>query len=502
MIRSLAARPGRSCRAGLALTAGLLLLLAGCYTPNETPPPPTPTPKRPFTVMSTDPIRVVDPAAVVDQGSAILAQNVYQRLMTADPGSSAPKPDAAARDCLFSAPTVVTCTLNTDLKFQNGHEFTSSDVKFSIERLTRLDIPGSSASLFSSLRRIETPDPLTVRFVLSRPDREFQWALASIGASVVDEEAYDADEIRAPDQPIIGSGPYQVSRFQPEELQLARFADYKGRTPGRLEGLVYKTAPDSGTIEEAIADAQVDVVWRGLNAAAVTRLRQQATAAPNSADGFTGRPLTGARVHQLLWNPDSRAGQNTAVRKAIALALQSDRTLDSIVPPTVSGYVSSFPVGGVANPQVTWPKRIQLTLSYDPTSPDDRDLANQIRSRLEDTGGLSVRLRPQDAAADLNLADRKAWSATPVAWLQPYLASPPESSREAVQTLEAQFRAATEDAQAQALVAQLQNRAASDLTVLPISQSDEYLFIRVGVDVDPLSFGPGWQLGFWGMSGG
>jgi peptide/nickel transport system substrate-binding protein len=484
------------------LIVGVLLLLAGCYTPNENPIPPSPTPKRPFTVMSTDPIRVVDPAAVVDQGSAILAQNVYQRLMTADPGTNALKPDAA-RECRFiTSPTVYTCSLNTELKFQNGHDLTSSDVKFSIERLTRLDIPGSSASLFSSLRRVQTPDPMTVEFVLSRPDSQIGWALASIGASIVDEELYDADELRPLDQPIVGSGPFQVSRFQPEELQLGLFADYKGRTPGRLPGLVYKVAPDSGTIEEAIADAQVDVVWRGLNAAAVTRLRQQASAAPNSPDGFTGRPLTGARVHQLLWNPASKAGENAAVRKAIALALQSDRTLDSIVPPTVSGYVSSFPVGGVAEPQVTWPKRIQLTLSYDPTSPDDRDLANQIRSRLEDTGGLSVRLRPEDAAADLDLADRKAWSATPVAWLQPYLTAPPESSRSAVQTLETQFRASSEDAQAQSLIGQLQSRAASDLTVLPISQTDEYLFIRVGVDVDPLSFGPGWQLGFWGMSGG
>src|SRR5690606_40254237 len=83
--------------------------------------------------MSTDPIRVVDPAAVVDQGSAILVMNVYQRLMTADPGSDAPKPDAA-RDCMFTSATVYTCTLNTDLKFQNGHQLTSSDVKFSIER--------------------------------------------------------------------------------------------------------------------------------------------------------------------------------------------------------------------------------------------------------------------------------------------------------------------------------------------------------------------------------
>lgn len=477
-----------------------VLLLAGCYTPNN-PPPPEPSPARPFTVMSTDPIRVVDPAAVADQGSAILAQSVYQRLMTADPGDSALKADAA-RNCWYTSTTVYTCDLNTELKFHNGHELTSSDVKFSIERLTRLDIDGSSASLFSSLRRIETPDPLTVEFVLSRPDRDIGWALASIGASIVDEELYDADEVRPLDQPIVGSGPYQVSRFEPEALQLALFADYKGRTPGGLPGLVYRVAPDTGTIEEAIEDAEVDVVWRGLNAAAVTRLQQQASQAPNSPEGFTDRPVPGARIQQLLWNPDSRAGQNADVRKAIAHALQADRTLDSIVPPTVTGYVSSFPVGGVTDPKVTWSRRIQLTLSYDPASPDEQDLANQIRSRLEDTGGLSVRLRPMEPAADLILADRKAWTATPIAWLQPYLAAPLESSQQDVSELETKYRAAIEDGPAQALIGELQTKAAEDLTVLPISQSDEHLFIRVGVDVDPGSFGPGWQLGFWGMSGG
>ena len=38
--------------------------------------------------------------------------------------------------------------------------------------------------------------------------------------------------------------------------------------------------------------------------------------------------------------------------------------------------------------------------------------------------------------------------------------------------------------------------------MLPISQSDEYLYARAGVEVNALSFGPGWQLGMWGISGG
>ena len=117
--------------------------------------------------MSTDQIRVTDPAAITDAASTVLSLNVFQRLMTADPGGSVLKPDAA-RDCLFTSSTTYTCTLNEDLAFHNGHPLTSSDVKFSIERAARLNVPGSRRSL-SSLRRIQTPDQKTVRFVLSRP---------------------------------------------------------------------------------------------------------------------------------------------------------------------------------------------------------------------------------------------------------------------------------------------------------------------------------------------
>lgn len=481
-----------------------VLALTACDTP--IPPTPTPTPAatpRPFTVMSTMRILTTDPAAMTDQGSTTIAVNVFQRLMTAGPGQSAINGDAA-RDCLFTSKATLTCTLNKDLKFSNGHALTSSDVKFSIDRALRLNVAGSSTATFSSLRRIETPDEMTVKFILRQPDTQFVWALASPAASIVDEESYDPDQITGPKDSIIGSGPFTLAGRTEDEIQFARYRGYAGRTPAVLDDLVYRSMPDSASIEDAMMKGKVDVVWRGLDSAAVIRMTDQIqqSADRKTMGGFSQQVLPGTRVLELEWSPTSPMRSNQDLRKAVASALRGDRTLDSVVPIGVPGHAASFPLGGRVTPKVTWKTRINLTLSYDPGAPDGRDLANQMRTRLEDTGGLSVRVRPGDPGADLQLVDRLAWTPTALAWLQPYLSAPSAVSKESVSRTETKFRMTFDDAAAESLLASLQKYAALDQLVLPISQSDAYAYTGGGVSMAGTSYGPGWQLGLFGISRG
>ena len=218
--------------------------------------------------------------------------------------------------------------------------------------------------------------------------------------------------------------------------------------------------------------------------------------------GYSQLELPGVRVLQLQWSPTSRERRSKPLRSAIALALQGDRTSASLVPAGVVGHAAVFPQGGKASPKVTWKNRINLSLGYDPTTPNAQDIAIQIRTRLENTGGLSVKLVPGEAGADLNLVDRKAWTATALAWLQPYLDAPLPDVADTVSTLETVFRRATPGPEADQLLIALQKQTAVDLTALPISQSDEYLWARTGVEVNQTSFGPGWQLGLWGISSG
>ena len=210
--------------------------------------------------------------------------------------------------------------------------------------------------------------------------------------------------------------------------------------------------------------------------------------------------LTGTRVLQLNWSATSPMRADRGLRQAIALALQGDRTSDSVVPGGVAGHIPSFPLGGRVKPKVTWKNRINLTLGYDPTAPNSQDVATQLRTRLENLGGLSVRLRPADAGADLQLVDRKAWTATALAWLQPYLDATLPATASTVTAEVAEYRRTYDDATANRLLAALQKQTATDLVVLPITQSDETYYTRAGVQVAAGSYGPGWQLGLFGIS--
>lgn len=452
--------------------------------------------------MTTDTIKTADPAAVADTGSTMLTQNVFQRLMTMDPTQPQWLKTDAAQECEYPTKTVYECVLRQGLKFSNGDPLTSADVKFSIQRALRLDVPGSSASLLGSLRRIETPDKLTVRFVLSRYDTQFSRALAGPAASIVDAKVYNPDRLQSLEQPIVGSGPFKVIKITKDELDLGKYLGYRGYAMAQVGNAVIRTMPDSASIEEAMRRHQTDVVWRGLSSAAQQRLQAQISSSKDqtSKAGFRQLALPGGRVEQLLWNPDSKHRGSSALRAVIAAALQEDRTMDSVVPTTVPGHRASFPLGGKADIKVTWGNRIPLTLGYDPTAPNSLDLATQIRTRLENTGGLSVLLRPNDPGADLQLVDRKAWTPTGVAWLQPVIDNPLKAQQSQIAAgLQKARQAGVGSPQLSSALAELQQAAAEAKTVLPISQAPEYVYIGPGTTAAANGFGPGWQLGLWGM---
>ena len=212
----------------LATACAMVGGASGCIRTPQPLPTGTQTsvdPNRQFTVMTGQRATTTDPAGVRNDSDSMVVLDLYQRLMLLQPTTQLLKPDLA-KECLYTAPTVFECTLPKDMEFSSGHELTSSDVKFSLMRALRL--APAQLSLLRALRTIETPDPWTVRFRLKYPDNQFGTGLAVPAASVVDEEAYDADKLRPVNQAPVGSGPYTLEAWDNRGLTIAKFADYVG----------------------------------------------------------------------------------------------------------------------------------------------------------------------------------------------------------------------------------------------------------------------------------
>lgn len=89
---------------------------------------------------TTDKVVNLDPAAAYDNGSSVVQTQVYPFLMTTPYGSPNVKPDLAT-SASFTSPTEYTVKLRSGVKWQNGHDLTSSDVKFSFDRQVTIADP-------------------------------------------------------------------------------------------------------------------------------------------------------------------------------------------------------------------------------------------------------------------------------------------------------------------------------------------------------------------------
>lgn len=488
----------------LLAVAASVVLLTGCTMPPAPEPVESPAmtssaAPRPFTVTTTEVPTTFDPAAATTSADALVALNAFSRLMVVHPQRGDLKPDLA-RDCLYTSPTTYQCDLPPGLTFHNGHALTASDVKFSIERAYRLSVPRSSIQLFDSLERVDVVDDQTVSFVLKYADSQFGYALATPAASIVDEEIYDPDAARSNDGQVVGSGPYQLVTTAPDRLVFDRFDTYKGALAGQIDEIQVSFAADSAAVEQAVAEASTDVVWRSLNGAALQRLSAEMDANDGATkEGFTQVELPQVRVQRLVFHPGSPYRENPSVRSAVAAALQADRTLGSIVPPTVEGAVDAFAVGGSGQVPDLGGQRLRLTLAYSSRAPGQRDLASMLRDRLEESAGMSVQLVADTNDADLLLTDRPAWVNTAFGWLQSYVDDALPGSQAKVDDLVKRARETTDPSTRLALLAEIQQQAAVDLTVLPISIGPETMLLGPGTSLQGQPFGPAWQLGLWSL---
>ena len=300
-----------------------------------------------ITVGTTDAVTSLDPAGAYDAGSWALFSNVFQSLLTFEPGGADPVPDAAD-SCAFVGTDLRTyrCELREGLTFPSGREMTAEDVKYSFDRVKKIKSDVGPSSLLETLSSVSA-DGLKVTFHLSSPDATFPFKVATGAGSIVDRNKYPADGLRT-DNGVDGTGAYELTAYtKDKKAVLAPNENYKGavKNTGRPVELLYYANPDK--LNSAWKAKKVDVATRQLPPKVLAQL--------NASDpGQRVSESDSAETRNLYLNTRSSSPlHDTKVRQAMAWLINReqlaatvyDGTVDplySLIPTGITGHTTSF----------------------------------------------------------------------------------------------------------------------------------------------------------------
>ena len=537
----------RSVALGVGLAASALVL-AGCGgSGNAGSTSSAGTAGGALTIGTTDKVTKLDPAGSYDNGSFAVMNQVFPFLMNTPYGSPDVKPDIA-ESASFTSPTEYTVKLKPGLKFANGHDLTSSDVKFTFDRQLKINDPNGPASLLGNLASVSAPDPTTVVFKLKLAnDQTFAQVLSSPAGPIVDEQVFSPTALTS-DQDIVKgdafAGQYTITSYDFNNLvQYKANPDYQGLLgPAKTGTINVKYYAEEPNLKLDVASNAIDVAFRSLSATDVADLRTN-----NKVKVVDG---PGGEIRYIVFNfntmpfgakasgadPKKALAVRTAMadlidRKAISSQVFKDTytPLYSYVPQGLTGATESLkPLygdgsGGPSTDKakqvlsaagVTTPLEIHLQYTTEHYGPNSSDEYAMIKDQLEASGLFKVDLQSteyvqysKDRVADVYPMYQLGWFPdysdadnylTPFFTKNNFLAN--HYDNPAVQKLIDQQLVETDKATRTKIIGQIQDDVAKDLPTIPLLQGAQVAVVASNVSGADQTLDPSFKFRYAALS--
>ncbi|MEU3980378.1 ABC transporter substrate-binding protein [Streptomyces sp. NPDC026672] len=293
-----------------------------------------------ISVGTTDAVTSLDPAGAYDAGSWALFSNVFQSLLTFEPDGVTPVPDAA-KSCAFVGTGLKTyrCELRSGLDFPSGRAMTAEDVKYSFDRVKKINSDVGPVSLLSTLGSVSADSTDVVTFHLSSPDATFPFKVATGAGAIVDRDKYPANALRS-GTGVDGTGPYTLTSYTKDKrADLAPNARYKGAVSGTGRPIDLLYYGDANKLNNAWKAKQIDVATRTLPPGVLSRLSA-------SDPGQRVTESDSAETRNLYFN--TRSGSplhDVRVRRAMAWLIDRERLAAQVYDGTVDPLYSLIPTG-------------------------------------------------------------------------------------------------------------------------------------------------------------
>src|SRR4051812_11165904 len=550
-------RSGSSSRRRVVATAGVAataLVLTACGGSNNDNSGSSSGGGGTLTIGTSDKITTLDPAGAYDNGSFTVMNQVYPFLMNTPPGSPDVEPDIA-ESADFTSPTDFTVKLKPGLKFVNGHDLTSSDVKFSFDRILKINDANGPASLLANLASTDATDDTTVVFHLKAGnDQTFPAILSTPAASIVDEQVLSPDKL-TPDADIVKgngfAGQYRLTQYKINDLlQYQANPNYKGLLgPAKTKNVNVKYYAYASNLKLDVQQGNVDVAWRSLSATDIDSLKKNSNV--KVVDG------PGGEIRYIVFNfntmpygattPEKDPAKALAVRQATADLIDRQQIATQVYKGTYTplySFIASGQLGanealkgkygdGKGGPDadkakqalaaagVTTPVNLSLQYvadgHYGPSSGDEYAL---IKDQLESSGLFKVNLQStayvqysKDRVKDVYPAYQLGWFpdySDPDDYLTPFFLNTATTStflanhynNDAINQLIQQEATTADKAQRTALIQQIQDKEADDLATVPFLQGAQVAVVGKDVSGTETTLDPSFKFRYAALSKG
>ena len=238
-----------------------------------------------------------------------------------------------------------TFTLHQGVKFHDGSECTSADVKASWDKIVSppAGLVSPRKSEYQAIKSIEAPDPYTVIFHLHYPSTSFLTGLAHPANFIYAKKYLDQDPNWYKTN-VMGTGPYTFKNWvRGSSLEVERNPNYFKKELPYLDGIKYYMIKDLSARAKSVRTGRTDVELRGFPPAEVEAIQKQ------MGDTVVVRYPKALSHWGVAFNVDHKPFDDQRVRQAMSLAINRYEMAKVIGP--LTGLET---VGGLMHPDTPW----------------------------------------------------------------------------------------------------------------------------------------------------
>lgn len=288
--------------------------------------------------MNTD-VQSMDPQIQNDTTSEQVVKMLYNTLLKFEDDGTVVG-DLAESWSVSEDKLTWTFNLKQGVKFHNGKELTSADVKATFDRALNAEAGGlRTTEIIKMFTSVEAPDPYTVTITTDGPYGPMESLMCNMSLGIMDAdyiEKYGLD-LGTSVEGENGTGPFKVVSWErDQEIVVERFDDYFG-TPAKLQTVVYTIIPEAASRVIALETGEVDVIDKPTDED-LARLEAD-------TENYTvlRKPTISQRLFRFGCNDPIMS--NTKVRQAIVYAIDRQAIIDALF--AGSAYPSTAPLAPV-----------------------------------------------------------------------------------------------------------------------------------------------------------